>query len=87
MDDRRTDALPAPSQEAPFEVSVPPELPAQQAPVEPEKTAAARKPKPRPDPDDVGANVKETLESILVAFILAFIFRAYVVEAWYGRRQ
>src|SRR5271168_2726154 len=27
-------------------------------------------------------NVKETLESILVAFILAFIFRAFVVEAF-----
>jgi signal peptidase I len=27
-------------------------------------------------------NVKETIESILVAFILAFIFRAYVVEAF-----
>jgi signal peptidase I len=27
-----------------------------------------------------GANVKETLESILVAFILAFIFRCFVVE-------
>jgi signal peptidase I len=28
------------------------------------------------------ANVKETLESILVAFILAFIFRCFVVEAF-----
>jgi len=27
-------------------------------------------------------NVKETVESILVAFILAFIFRAFVVEAF-----
>src|SRR5215211_1039424 len=27
-------------------------------------------------------SVKETLESILVAFILAFIFRAFVVEAF-----
>jgi len=26
-----------------------------------------------------GSSVKETLESILVAFILAFIFRAFVV--------
>ena len=32
--------------------------------------------------DDSGANVKETLESILVAFILAFIFRCFVVEAF-----
>jgi signal peptidase I len=30
----------------------------------------------------VSTNVKETIESILVAFILAFIFRAYVVEAF-----
>lgn len=28
------------------------------------------------------ANVKDTIESILVAFMLAFIFRAYVVEAF-----
>jgi len=28
------------------------------------------------------ANVKETIESILVAFILAFIFRAFIVEAF-----
>ena len=28
------------------------------------------------------ANYKETIESILVAFILAFIFRAFVVEAF-----
>src|SRR5437773_11324206 len=28
------------------------------------------------------SSVKETLESILVAFILAFIFRAFVVEAF-----
>src|ERR1051326_1740640 len=27
-------------------------------------------------------NIKETIESILVAFILAFIFRAFVVEAF-----
>ena len=32
--------------------------------------------------DDGGANIKETLESILVAFILAFIFRCFVVEAF-----
>src|SRR5215207_542084 len=28
------------------------------------------------------AGVKETIESILIAFILAFIFRAFVVEAF-----
>src|SRR2546426_2088885 len=27
-------------------------------------------------------NIKETIESILIAFILAFIFRAFVVEAF-----
>ena len=32
--------------------------------------------------DKSGANIKETLESILVAFILAFIFRCFVVEAF-----
>jgi signal peptidase I len=29
-----------------------------------------------------GAGVKETIESILIAFILAFVFRAFVVEAF-----
>src|SRR5438477_9142694 len=80
MDDRRTDAPPAPpapKEEAPFEVAMPPEP---QVAAEPARRSAVRKPKPRPDPDDVGANVKETLESILVAFILAFIFRCFVVE-------
>src|SRR5580704_16445116 len=28
------------------------------------------------------SNIKETIESILIAFILAFIFRAFVVEAF-----
>ena len=31
---------------------------------------------------DSGAHIKETLESILIAFILAFIFRCFVVEAF-----
>ncbi|MGD0464761.1 MAG: S26 family signal peptidase [Tepidisphaeraceae bacterium] len=35
----------------------------------------------RARPED-GTNIKETIESILVAFILAFIFRAFVVEAF-----
>jgi signal peptidase I len=34
------------------------------------------------DDDAETTNVKETIESILVAFILAFIFRAFVVEAF-----
>lgn len=35
--------------------------------------------KPRPHPE---GSVKDTVESILVAFILAFVFRAFVVEAF-----
>ena len=33
-------------------------------------------------PAEEKTNVKETVESILVAFVLAFIFRAFVVEAF-----
>src|SRR5262249_32262856 len=33
-------------------------------------------------PQESETNVKETIESILVAFILAFVFRAFVVEAF-----
>jgi signal peptidase I len=33
-------------------------------------------------PEEDKTNIKETIESILVAFILAFIFRAFVVEAF-----
>src|SRR5437667_984273 len=63
-----------------------------------DSTAAARSTQPRRPPDypqpattsapavkssDAGeGNIKETVESILVAFILAFIFRAFVVEAF-----
>jgi signal peptidase I len=32
--------------------------------------------------DEQVSNIKETIESILVAFILAFIFRAFIVEAF-----
>ena len=35
-----------------------------------------------PTPSASGGGVKETIESILVAFILAFVFRAFVVEAF-----
>lgn len=42
-----------------------------------ENTAPATKEQPRNE-----GSVKETIESILVAFILAFIFRAFVVEAF-----
>lgn len=33
-------------------------------------------------PKTVAENVKETLESIVIAFILAFVFRAFIVEAF-----
>jgi signal peptidase I len=36
----------------------------------------------KPAPPEDQTNIKETIESILVAFILAFIFRAFVVEAF-----
>src|SRR5437879_2206869 len=64
------------SDEAPFDISLthtPPPTPP---------------PEPQPNPADAddepvqSANVKETLESILIAFILAFIFRGFVVEAF-----
>ena len=44
----------------------------------PNPSAPAKK---NPPPRESGS-VKETLESILVAFILAFIFRAFIVEAF-----
>ncbi|MEM6458934.1 MAG: S26 family signal peptidase [Planctomycetota bacterium] len=37
---------------------------------------------PTPDPKSTDATIKETFESIVIAFILTFIFRAYVVEAF-----
>ena len=40
------------------------------------------KAKGKPRADEEQTNIKETIESILVAFILAFIFRAFVVEAF-----
>ena len=49
-------------------------------------TAAAAEeplhPPPQPAQISTGKGVKETIESILIAFILAFIFRAFVVEAF-----
>src|SRR5690242_3442202 len=41
-------------------------------------------PTQRPIDDSLttGKGVKETIESILIAFILAFVFRAFVVEAF-----
>jgi signal peptidase I len=37
---------------------------------------------PPGEPLSAGKGVKETIESILIAFILAFVFRAFVVEAF-----
>src|SRR5262245_20393197 len=36
----------------------------------------------KPAAKTLAENVKDTLESIVVAFILAFIFRAFIVEAF-----
>ncbi len=36
----------------------------------------------KPASETSGESVKETIESILIAFILAFVFRAFVVEAF-----
>ena len=51
-----------------------------------DSTTAARLSPARSDSaqaSDAGeGNIKDTIESILVAFILAFIFRAFVVEAF-----
>src|SRR5437762_14092269 len=44
-------------------------------------TKPATDPADKPDKPEE-SNIKETIESILVAFILAFIFRAFVVEAF-----
>ena len=46
----------------------------------PEPTATA--PAPSTSPRTNTGGVKDTIESILVAFILAFVFRAFVVEAF-----
>jgi signal peptidase I len=53
-------------------------------PTQPSPTTAQPSTAPAPNPRHHGGTggVKETIESILVAFILAFIFRAFVVEAF-----
>src|SRR5437763_16937478 len=45
-------------------------------------TPAPKPPVMPPKPVHQEGSVKETIESILVAFILAFVFRAFVVEAF-----
>jgi signal peptidase I len=47
----------------------------------PQTTATTSAASPRPRANS-GGGVKDTIESILVAFILAFVFRAFVVEAF-----
>ena len=46
------------------------------------KAPIPARPSPGREPVEDKTNIKETIESILVAFILAFIFRAFVVEAF-----
>ncbi len=53
----------------------PPPPPAADPPANPAAEATA-------NPTTTGGGIKETVESILVAFILAFVFRAFVVEAF-----
>jgi len=45
-----------------------------------DEPVAAQSALPAPPPEHT--NIKETIESILVAFILAFMFRAFIVEAF-----
>src|SRR5438128_7735294 len=56
------------------DVTPPPSNPAPAA-----QTGADKKNEPA---ETTSGSVKETIESILVAFILAFVFRAFVVEAF-----
>src|SRR5437868_352106 len=48
----------------------------------PAPEAPERQSVPRPVRSQEEGSIKETVESILVAFVLAFIFRAFVVEAF-----
>src|SRR4051794_31740732 len=62
---------------------VPPTSTPAAAPMPARKPGAAPAKKTTETPaESSDGNIKETIESILVAFILAFIFRAYVVEAF-----
>lgn len=59
-----------------------PMTPASPAPAPPTPPPAVATPARRPAPPPPGGGVKETIEQILVAFILAFIFRCFIVEAF-----
>src|SRR5213595_10211 len=50
--------------------------------IPPTVTLPATPPPAATTPPPEKENIKETIESILVAFILAFVFRAFVVEAF-----
>src|SRR6185436_884936 len=56
--------------------------PATAPPPYPKSNESGPPPSRKDDDSADSSSVKETLESILVAFILAFIFRAFVVEAF-----
>src|SRR3954469_14995994 len=78
MDDRPAAA--APAQQIPR--SVQPAIPvgSNGAPVQPDAAGSDTNHSERKSKDE--GSIKETVEQILVAFILAFIFRAFVVEAF-----
>jgi len=58
-------------------------VPAWKPPTPPQASAPATiTNQPADSPRDSEGNIKDTIESILIAFILAFIFRAFVVEAF-----
>lgn len=59
-----------------------PPAPPAAAPGSPAAAAFARAAAAPKQPQKEESNIKETIESILVAFILAFIFRAFIVEAF-----
>src|SRR5437763_13505597 len=48
----------------------------------PPVSGTSERPSKRAKREEAQSSVKETVESILVAFILAFIFRAFLVEAF-----
>src|SRR3954465_14949269 len=56
------------------------EEPAANQDAEQQAAAAMRSARPSPAPEE--GSIKETIEAILIAFILAFIFRGFVVEAF-----
>jgi len=76
MDDRSTDGPPNAPAIAPATAA------AVAAIARSGKTPSQPQPEVQPPPQREESSVRETIESILVAFILAFIFRAFIVEAF-----